>query len=110
MWLRLDDVDRRRNAIGRAGHAVIFYLKLSGATHHQNWNLRVLSDRENRLGSGNRLAAEIEDNNVGITALDQVEEAGLDRPEPSCSAAAGPAAPGIDKSSLANTIVATVLI
>jgi hypothetical protein len=76
--IQADDVDRCGNAIRRAGNAVIFYLRLLRAAHHQYRNLRPPPDSQNRIGTRRRRTAEIEDDHIGTTAADQVKKMGLD--------------------------------
>ena len=83
--VQADDVDRCGNAIRCAGNAVILYLRLFRAAHHQYRNFGPPPDRENRIGTGRRRTAEIEDDHIGAAAADQVKKMGLDRIRPIAS-------------------------
>src|SRR5207248_4440852 len=108
--VQADDVDRCGNAVCRAGSTAIFYLRVFGAAHHQYRNLGPPPDSQNRIGTGRRRAAEVENDHIGAAAADQLKKTGLDRVLPVASWDPNLCTPGIDKSSRANNIVVAAFI
>src|SRR5260370_32666724 len=74
-----DDVDRRRDAAGRAGNPVFVEQGLFGVAHDQDRDIGSLPYRQDRVGTGRRRAAEIENDDIRLAAADEVKKKGLDK-------------------------------
>ena len=72
--VQAEDVDRRRNAVRRTGDAVFLNLGLFRIADHKNRSICSPPYGKDRISADLQCPAEIEDDNIGVAAAEQVEE------------------------------------
>jgi len=73
-----DDVDRRRNAVRRAGNAEVLHKGLFSRADHQDRNIGSLPYRDNRIGTGVACRiAEVQHDDIRLAAADEGKEMGV---------------------------------